>query len=42
MTKTSPIEMTEEILGNRTLIVATKTETNVRTTHSEPNCPGCE
>ena len=40
MTNTSPIDITEEILGNRTLIVATNAETNVRATHSELNCPG--
>jgi hypothetical protein len=37
ITKTSPIEITEEIFGKRTLIVATKIETKVRRIHSRPN-----
>ncbi len=40
MTNTSPIDMTEEILGSRTLIVATNAETNVRATHSRIELPG--
>ena len=41
MTNTSPIDMTEEILGSRTLIVATNTETNGEERPTQRlNCPG--
>jgi len=40
MTKTSPIETTDEIFGSRTLIVETNTETHVRIAHVNPNSPG--
>src|SRR5688572_4556583 len=40
ITKTSPIDTTEEILGSRTLIVETNTETQVRITHVMPNSAG--
>jgi hypothetical protein len=37
MTKMSPIEMTDEILGSRTFRVAMKIETKVRAAHSKLN-----